>query len=369
MLQKFTLLTCCLFLIFDFSVAQSDTIRWHPGITLKFSDFSIDHSSKHLFADVIVHYDYTLQPTKPGKYLPIIHTYALLNRKTATLPDSNVNALRYARLLFDLSGYESKLIKSKVFELGELDERNTPAKTAIDNAISQANNEVSQLKKNMTVQLSEPDNEQAFTEWESKVADLLRNTPEITEERSPGKLQLGLFLGATRSIFTGKTSDYFTDATGLNFGFNVDVKRSRFVLDLNLDFNKTKQELENRGYWSPRMKTHFASIEITYGVKLPENKWLAVPFAGFSVNEFTPAKSDKDDKRRLDGYSPVVGLEINRYFGSRHDPYENVSFFYKCRASINPSNLIKDYGGTQFNLKLAIGFDTSKAKTKLVKKM
>lgn len=369
MVKKSTSLICCLLLIFNFAIAQSDALRWHPGIKLKFSDFSIDTSTNHIFADILAHYDYTFQPTKFGKYIPATNSYTTLNRSTATLPDSNKNTLRYAQLLFDLSGYHSQLIKLKVFELGEQSQFITPVTKAIDGAIFQANNEVSQLKKDMISHLSQPDNEQAFAEWEARISDLLRNTPDIVVEKSLSKLQLGLFIGATRSIFTNKTSDYFNDATGLNFGFNVDIKKSRLVLDLNMDFNKTKRALESKGYWPAKMKTHFASIEITYGIKVSKNKWLTVPFAGFSVNEFTPAKSDREDKRKLVGYSPVIGLEVNRYFGNKKDPYEHASFFYKLRVSVNPSNFIKDYDGAQFNLKLAVGFDASKVKTKMVKKM
>ncbi|WP_143016835.1 hypothetical protein [Dyadobacter soli] len=267
-----------------------------------------------------------------------------------------------------MSGYESKLVKLKVFELGELNARTTPVKTTIENAISQANYEVSRLKKEMTEQLSTTTDERVFAEWEAKIADLLRNTPDVVEETSPGETQIGIFAGVAQSIFTGKTSDYFTHATGINFGFNVDVKKSRFGLDMNLDFNRTKQELEKKGYWPAKMKTHFASFELTYGIKLQKNKWLTVPFAGFAVSEFTPAKADKEDRRRLDGYSPVIGLELNRYFRSKSDLFESTYFFYKLRASVNPSNLVKNYSGTQFNLKLAIGFDVSKVKSKMVKK-
>lgn len=368
MRKNFTLLTCCLLLISQFTIAQSDAIQWYPGVKLKYSDFSVDQSKSHVFTDIVVRYTYSLQPTQFSKYFPIVHTSVILNRSTATLPDSNKNTLRYAQLLFDLSGYESRLIKLKVFELGVLDGRTVPVKTSIENALSQATDEVSQLKKDMTEQLSSLGNDQIFSEWEAKMDSLLRTTPDIIEESNPGKFQLGVFIGITQSIFTGKTADYFTNATGMNLGFNVDLKKSRLGIDMNLDLNKTKQELESKGYWQAKMKTHFASFEVTYGIKLLKNNWLSVPFAGFSVNELTPAKSDKEDKRKLTGYSPVIGFEINRYFGKRNDSYESTSFFYKCRASINPSNLIKDYGGTQFNLKLAIGFDASKMKRKMVKK-
>jgi hypothetical protein len=51
------------------------------------------------------------------------------------------------------------------------------------------------------------------------------------------------------------------------------------------------------------------------------------------------------------------------------EPQENASFFYRIRASVNPVNLIKNYSGTQFNLKVAVGFDVAKVKSRLVKRM
>ncbi|MCF0071030.1 hypothetical protein LZD49_11150 [Dyadobacter sp. CY261] len=346
-----------------------DTLRWQPGLKFQSSDFSIDTATNNVFADIVIHYEYAFQPLKAGNYLPIVHAYAILNRKTATLPDSSERTLRYVQLLFDLSGYQSKLIEWKTFELGELNEKVAPIKPTMDRIFLEATNEVSQLKKDMIEQLSQPDNTQAMAEWEAKLADLLHNTPEIIEEKNVGDFQIGLFAGITRSIFTGKTKDHFTDATGFDFGFNFDIKRSRFELDMNLGFNKTKKELQGKGDWPATMKTHFASIEVTYGVKIHKNKWLAVPYIGLAINEFTPAKSDKDDKRRVDGYSPVVGFELNRLFKDMHEPQEKASFFYRIRASVSPANLIKNYSGTQFNLKVAVGFDVAKVRSRMVKRM
>lgn len=358
------------FLLFicDLCIAQSDTLRWQPGLKLKSSDFSIDPAIKHVFADITVHYEYKSQPLKAVRYRPIVHAYAALNQRTAMLPDSSERTLRYAQLLFDLSGYQGKLIEWKAFGLGELNERVFPIKPTMDRVFLEAGNEVSQLRKDMIEQISRPDNDQAMIEWEAKVADLLRNTPEIIEEKAVGNFQIGLFAGIFRSIFSGKTKNNFTDATGIDIGFNFEVKRSRFGMDIGLGFNKTRQELEGKGNWPAAMKTHFASIELTYGLKNRKNNWLAVPYTGLAINEFTPAKSSKDDKRRLDGYSPVLGLEMNRIFKNKTDPQENTSFFYRIRASINPSNFIKNNSGTQINLKVAVGFDTAKVRSRLVKK-
>jgi len=355
-------------MILDFAFAQSDMLKWHPGIKLKHSDFSVDRSTTQIFTDIIVHYDYSFQPAKSGKYIPLINVDAILNKKTATLPDSSDESLRYAQLLFDLSGYQSKLIKLKTLELGELNEKVTPVKTTLDSVIFEANNEVSQLKKDMTERLSKSKDEQGLSEWETKVAGLLQGTPEITEEKRLAKWQFGIFAGIGQSYFSGKTSNYFTHATGLNYGFSIDRKISRLVMDMNLDFNKIKTGFEESGYWPAGMKSHFASIEITYGVKLLKNKWLTVPFAGLSINELSPTRSGREDKRRLDSYNPVIGMEINHYFQRTSDSRENVGYFYRCRFSVNPSNLIKDQGGTQFNLKLDIGIDVVRAKSRLVKK-
>ncbi|QRR01151.1 outer membrane beta-barrel protein [Dyadobacter sandarakinus] len=360
-------LTICLLLIFNNAVAQRDTLVWKPGLKLQSSDFVIDPSSVNIFNDISLVYGYRLQPGKPGKFLLIVNTAAVLNRKTSSLPDSSDTALRYVQIQFDLSGYHSRLIKLKASELGEISGRLVAAK--MDSITFQANQEVSVLKKAFAEEFFRHPNKETLQKWEMKISDLLTSTPEIDEERIPGKLTYGLFAGVGHNIFKSKTSENFTNATGINFGLNYDIKKSRFVIDLNLNFNKTKQELEKNGYWPSGMKTHFASIELTYGYKINKNKWLLAPYGGFSINEFTPAKTNKEDKRRMAGYSPVLGLEINRYFKTMADLHEKARIYYKLRMSVNPTNLIKDYAGTQLNIKLAIGFDAVRIKTRLVKKV
>ncbi|RAJ90874.1 hypothetical protein LX87_05418 [Larkinella arboricola] len=349
-------------------MAQSDTLRWHQGLKLKSSHFSINPATTQVFADVVIHYEYTVQPLKAGKYLPIVHSFAILNRATASLPDSSEWSLRYAQLIFDLSGYQSRLIEWKAFELGELSGKDASIKTAMDRIFFEAENEISRLRKDMIEQLSGRDYAQRMAEWETKIADLLHATPEVMEEKTVGNFQIGLFAGITRSIFAGKTKDHFTDATGVNYGFNLDLKRSRFGLDMNLGLNQTRKRLESRGDWPAAMKTHWTSIELTYGIKIPRGKWLSVPYVGLGINEFSPARSSQDDRRRVDGYSPVVGLELNRIFKTNSNPKGHVFFFYRIRASVNPSNFIKKYSGTQLNLKIAVGVDAARVRSRLVKK-
>jgi hypothetical protein len=368
-LKKFTLSIFFILLFFNLCDAQQDTLRWRPGLKLKPSDFSIDLAMTHVFADIVVHYQYANQPLKASKYAPIVHAFAMLNRRTATLPSSSERSLRYAQLLFDLSGYEARLIEWRAFELGELNEKVDPIKPTLDRIFLETSNEVSQLRKYMIEQLSRPDNAQAMVEWEAKVTDLIRNTPEITEEKAVGNTQIGLYAGIGRNIFSGKTKEHFTNATGLILGFDLDIKRSRFGLDMNFGFNKTKKELEGKGDWSAAMKTNLASIELIYGVKIPKNKWLAVPFAGLGINEFTPAKSGNEDRRHVVGYSPVLGFELDRLLKNMTDPRENASLFFRIRASVNPSNFIKNYRGTQVNMKLAVGLNAAKVRRKMVKKL
>lgn len=368
MIKKMTAFTCCLLMTLGAAFAQSDVLKWQPGIKLQYSDFSVDPSTSQLFADITVRYDYTFQPVKSGKYLPIINTEAILNKKTATLPDSSEKSLRYAQLLFDLSGYHSKLIKLKMLELGEMKEKNVPLKTVLDSVIFEANNAASQLKKELTEQLAKSADEQVFSAWETKIAGLLQSTPEITEEKRLANWSFGVFAGIGQSYFSGKTRNYIKTATGMNYGFSIDHKRSRLAVDINLNFNKVNNAFEEGGSWQAGMKTHFASTEITYGVKLPKNNWLTVPYAGLSINELTPFRASTEDKRLLDGFNPVVGLEINRYFSKSSSSWKNLDLFYRLRFSVNPSNLIKDQHGTQFNLKLDIGMDAVRVKRRLVKK-
>lgn len=356
------------FTIFQKSIAQSDTLKWTPGIRLKFADFSVENKSGAAYVDVIIHYSYTFQRSTFGKFYPIVASDAVLNRKTSSLPDSTLGALRYAQLFFDLEGYHARLLKNRALELGELKGSGESAKAKMDSIFFKSSQEIAQLRKSLDKDFGTKNTEEVIAAWERRVSDLIKSTPDIQVEDRIGKWQIGMFIGVGRSFFSSKTKQYFSDATGLNYGFEADLKKSRFALDLNLNFNKAKQGFEKEGIWQPGMKTHFVGVEVSYGRKLVHNKWLIVPYAGLSINGFTPAKTEKDDKRDVTGYSPVLGVEINRNFKFLDAADEKVFFFYKCKLSVNPSNLIKNYGGTQVNLKLAVGFDVSRVRKRMVRK-
>lgn len=370
MLKKSTrfLLLVFSFAIFEKSIAQSDTLKWTPDVRLKFGDFLVENKAGLAYIDVAIHYSYAFQRSTFGKFYPIVTSYAVLNRKTSSLPDSTLGALRYAQLFFDLEGYHARLLKARALELGELRVSGESAKAKMDSIFFKSGQEIAQLKKNLNKDLGAKNEEEVISAWERRVSELIKSTPDIQVEDRIGKWQIGIFIGIGRSFFSDKTKQYFSDATGLNYGFEADVKKSRFALDVNLNFNKAKQGFEKEGIWQSGMKTHFAGVEVSYGRKLVRSKWLIVPYAGLSVNSFTPAKTEKNDKRDVTGYSPVLGVEINRNFKFLDAADEKVFFFYKCKLSVNPSNLIKNYAGTQVNLKLAVGFDVSRVRKRMVGK-
>lgn len=365
--------TCLILLVFSFaifqkSIAQSDTLKWSPDVRVKFSDFSVENKSGSAYIDVTISYGYTFQRSTFGRFYPIVTSDAVLNRKTSSLSDSTLGSLRYAQLFFDIQGYHARLLKIRALELGELKVSGESAKAKMDSIFFKSSQEIAQLRKSLDKDLGTKNTEEVIAVWERRVFDLIKSTPDIQVEDRIGKWQIGMFIGVGRSFFSDKTKQYFSDATGLNYGFEADLKKSRFALDLNLNFNKVKQGFEKEGIWQPGMKTHFAGVEVSYGRKLVRNKWLIVPYAGLSVNGFTPAKTEKNDKRDVTGYSPVLGIEVNRNFKFLDAADEKVFFFYKCKLSVNPSNLIKNYGGTQVNSKLAVGFDVSRVRKRMVSK-
>lgn len=365
MLRKALLQICCLVAIFQSAHAQSDTLRWHPGVKLKYSDFTIERTAA-FDAAITLHSGYRAVPVNAWKFVPAFDVKVVFDRSLSTMPDSSVLNLRYAQLQFDLMAYQGRLLQWKVFQLGDQFTAASMEK-AVEDASYQANREVAQLGKEMSTQLS-TGNEQILSAWEGKVSDLLRSTPEVELQTQPYGMQLGLFMGVSQSFFTGKTATRFTNPTGFDLGFNVDYKRSRLVLDISLGLDKTKMELEEKGVWPVGLKTTFTSVELTYGYKFAKDKWLAVPYAGLGINGFSPRPQKNGDRRNLDGYSPVVGFELNRYFKNMGDSGEDANFFYRLRASINPSNFVKHYAGTQFNVKLAAGFDVIRLRRKFVKK-
>ncbi len=340
------------------AVCQSDTLIWHEGIKLKQSDFSKGIN----YVDIVLHYSYTFEHSAFGKVTPVIIADVIFNRETSSISDSTSNYLKYAQLMFDIEGFGSKLLRYKVLQLGELKGSDQELNKKLDHVLFQTSQETALLKKEMNQDIQSKNVNETYKIWEVKIYDLINKTPNVLLENQLAKWQLGCFIGIANNIFAGKTKNYFKNATGLNYGFEVDVRKSRFAIDLTLALNKSNALLERNGTWQPNTKTSLAAIELTYGIKIPGNKWLTVPYAGLSVNEITPRKADREDKRKLTGYSPAVGIELNRNFRNREKYGEKVTFFYKAKLSVNPSNMISKIGGTQVNFRVAIGFDTSLVK-------
>lgn len=197
--------------------------------------------------------------------------------------------------------------------------------------------------------------------WATKVTELIKQTPEVEVVENFTKWSVGLYAGLGRNLFLGKTKTYFTDATSFNFGFSFDHSKSRISFDMNLGGNTTKNYFYRKGDWLPDTKTNLAAIELTYGRKIQRNHWVSIPFIGVAVNEFTPRKN-KDDNRILTGYGPTAGIEICRIFKTKSDYQERAFFFYKARLSVSPTNFVSGLSGSHINLRIAVGFDASKAK-------
>jgi hypothetical protein len=347
------------------SFGRSDTLRWKEGLKLQFGDCKI--SGIGTYVDVILEYSYNFEPGSLGRVTPIVFSEAIWNRETSSLPDSSLTNLRYAQLLFDIQGYGSRLLKLKASKLGELKRSSGDLKAKMDNIFFQVNIETSELRKALDMDLRSNPSEGTLMYWEERVVKLIRETPNLVVQTQVGNHLMGIFIGSGTNIFLGKTKDYFTNPIGLNFGFQFDYKKSRLALDLNLGYNKTLGYLESKGKWEQGTKSNFTNIELTYGVKLLKNHWLASPYIGFAVNEFTPRKSMNEDKRSAVGYSPVVGLEFNRSLQNKNSRNAESPVFYKLKISVNPSNLVKNFAGTQINLRLSVGLNVAAiVKKKLV---
>lgn len=344
--------------------AQIDTINWYNGVKLTNSTFKIDQSLlPHL--EINVHSEYKFRPHELGKAYPIVNSQAVLTISESNLPDSTTKSLEYAQFKFDLAGYQTKLIKYRAFTLGKLKGTSTEKKKMLDDIFFQTNQETSKLDNELFQSISEDHSELNFAKWRNKIANLLASIPEVTIEEQELGFRLGMYIGAGHHILTGTTKQHFSNPTAFNLGFNVDVKKSRYELDILFGGNKTTKQLTAKGDWPAGLKTSFTNAEITYGRKFHKNKWLLVPYVGFGINEFTPRKNDTEDKRSVAGYSPVLGFELNYYFGNQEDYIEHVFFFYRCKVSVNPSNFLKNYDGAQFNLKLAAGFDVARLKHRM----
>jgi len=352
--------------------AQTDTLVWHDDIQLQAGDFRNKSPEQHL--DISYHFEYQLMPGSFYRWTPVFRSRAVFNRKTSSMGESTTrDALRYAQVVFDLYGLHVLRLESKIYDMGSLggylfkaeDEiayRIRETEKDLEKEIEKLNREIQQA-----VNMGESTN-RVFSEWEQKIKSSLKTTDRIRLREETG-WGMSFFIGMGYSLLSGKTGACFTDPTALSLGLQFDdKKRSRFGVDIRLGVNKTLQPLQFKGDWEKGLRTNLANIEFTYGYRVPVKKILFVPYGGVAVNEFSPRKSDNSDKRRIDGYSPVVGLEFNHFVaGINKNPRETVKFFYKCKASYNPSNFVRSIAGPQLNFSLTLGFDTVPKRLKMVR--
>lgn len=351
---------------------QTDTLIWHEGIQLQVEDFRSKSREENL--DISYSFSYQLIPTSFYRWIPIFRSRVVFNRKNSSFGGSKTrNALRYAQVMFDLHGLHLRRLELKIQDLVPVTSYFFKAEDMIAQSLREAENEMKKEIGQFDSEISQAFNMQenpdpVFLKWEEKIKTGLRNTPRV-ELREETGIGLGLFVGAGHSFLSGKTAACFTNPTVFSFGFQFDGKKySRFGIDMRIGSNKTLQPLQFRGDWEKGLRTNLANIEFTYGYRIPGRKVRFVPYAGLAVNEFTPRKADNSDKRRIDGYSPVIGLEFNHIVAElNNDPREMVKFFYKCKVSCNPSNFVRHIAGPQFNFSLTLGFEAVPKRLRMVK--
>lgn len=369
MFRKFKLLlSVALFLFtFHFANAQLDTLHWHEGIRLQSSDFVKEDGP--VYIDVKFGYKYYFQRNTFGKATTILNTEVYLNRRTSTISKGSGNDLRYAQIEFDIDGYYGKLARQEVMKLGEMKGPDKILSQKVDSVLYSVELQIAQLRKDFRKDFQAFNNVEALQIWEGRISALLEKTVDVEVVNEVGKLQTNIFIGIGSNFFSGKTGDYFTNATGINLGFDVDVKKSRFTMDLNLGGNRSKKFIEKEGEWAPDLKTTVASFEFSYGYKFTKDKWLVVPYLGLAVNEITPRKNNREDRRSLTGFSPVVGVELNKLLRllSTTDT-QIINLYWKAKLSVCPTNFVQKVAGPQVNLRLDIGMSNLVVKKKHSKK-
>ena len=369
MFRKFKIILIVqLFLFtFHFANAQSDTLHWHEGIRLQSNDFAKEDGPTYV--DVRFGYKYYFQRSAFGKATAIIQTDIYLNRRTSTIYRGSDDELRYAQLEFDIEGYHGKLVRHEAMKLGKMKGPDNILAQRVDSVLHSVEQQVAQLRKDFRQDLRTFNKGEVLRVWEGKISGLLEKTVDIEIVDEISKLQSSIFIGIGSNVFAGKTGDYFTNSTGVNVGFDFDVKKSRFTMDLNLGGNRSKKFLEKEGEWAPDLKTTVASIEFSYGYKFTKEKWLVIPYLGLAVNEITPRKNSREDKRSLTGFSPVVGVELNNIIRllSTTDT-QIMNLYWKAKLSVCPTNFVQKVAGPQINLRLDIGMSTLSIKKKHSKK-
>ncbi len=364
-----------LFLLVVFSGhlrAQTDTLVWYEGVQLQAEDFRGKGEKQHF--EIYYQFGFRFIKSAYG-YLPVFRGRAVFDRKASTMGGRTTrDGLRYAQIVFDLYGLHVRELELQIFDMRQTDPRAYRDEGNIRVVLGKAEEELKEETARFEQQLANAFGkgegaDDVFSAWEGMIRDSLVNTPELAildEEVST----LGVSIGAGRTSFLGKTRDYFTNATSLGVGFYLDTKkRSRFGVDMSIGTVRTLQRLQARGEWEDNLKVALINFDFFYGYRIPVGKTnVLIPSAGLGVNNFAPANDDKNDKRRLTGYSPVVGLGFNQLLAKWTSPSNGPSsLFCQAKVTCHPNNFVKNMGGPQLNFSLSFSIDTKQTRTRIVK--
>lgn len=357
--------------ICPFLLAQSDTLVWYEGVQLQATDF-LSTSREHAL-DISYRFDYQLLPGSLYSWRPVFRSRVVFDRKASSMAgEITVQNLKYAQIIFDLYGLHTRRVEERVFNLGEIQGAIFRAEDKIGRVLKASEGELrselalfeKELSDAGAMSLLKP----VLARWEKRISDSLRTYKGYELDEVAGKFRLGVFLGMGYASFLGRTADYFSNARSFNFLFQLDAReRSRFALDMKLGGSRALRDFVHKDIWESGLRASFANAELTYGFKIPlSSRVLLIPFAGISVNEFTPRRAEDTDRRRVTGYSPVIGLEFDNVLFVFEDPREITKVGYKGKLSYSPSNFIGPIAGPQLNFSLTFGFDAGLVKTKMI---
>lgn len=336
-----------------------DTLHWSATRRLQLADFHAPKQPGLGGSEFYYQLGYDVRPTLIGSP-PAIDAYCLMFRNLSWVSETarNDRTLAYNQVLFDLVEVYARLMKAKLIALKADRRFKQEAKQIEYLTNAELGAEVNQFRS----ETGGGDDLVVLQRWQRQVVQRLYDVPDLVTTFRPAKVGLGILLGGSLLVPTGKLTQTLPTQPGFLGGLDIAIGRtivllhvSRHQMTLRNGFTHHHQE------WTDGMRVQSTLFDVGFGRAIYDGaRARLVPFVGYRLLDLSPR--DHHDERyngfSLASHTPTAGLLWDIKLGpntARPDRVADRFWFVRTKLSLSPVLAPKPLSGGLVNIQLSVG--------------
>lgn len=336
-----------------------DTLHWSATRRLQLADFHAPKQPGLGGSEFYYQLGYDVRPMLIGSP-PAIDAYCLMFRNLSWVSETarNDRTLAYNQVLFDLVEVYARLMKAKLIAL-KADRRFKQEAKQIEYVTNaELGAEVNQFRS----ETGGGDDLVVLQRWQRQVIQRLYDVPDLVTTFRPAKVGLGILLGGSLLVPTGKLIQTLPTQPGLLGGLDIAIGRTVVLLQVSRHYTTLQNSFTHHNQeWTDGMRVQNTLFDVGFGRAIYDGtRTRLVPFVGYRLLDLSPR--DRTDERyngfSLASHSPTAGLIWDVKVGPNVTQPDRVAdrfWFVRSKLSVGPVLSPKLLSGGLFNLQISIG--------------